>query len=323
MLISSVAYQNGRKVADIEPQDIHRYLVQPETFVWVALLDPDDRALELMQAEFNLHPLAVEDARHGHQRPKIEEYGEVLFVVLHMIEHASDGQLRVGEVAIFVGRNYILSVRSGVERGFQDVRARAENEPKLLKRGPGYVLYALMDAVVDRYFPLLQSVELELERIEEQIFAAAASPRANVEELYALKQRLMIFRHAVSPMLESIGNIYGARVPAVCTGMQEYFRDVSDHLQRLSQTIESIRESVSTAISVNLSLITLQESETMKRLASYAALIAVPTLIVGIYGMNFDNMPELHWQYGYALVWGLMAVLDGYIFYRLRKAKWL
>jgi len=247
----------------------------------------------------------------------------VLFVVLHMIEQASDGQLRVGEVAIFVGRNYILSVRSGMERGFQDVRARAENEPKLLKRGPGYVLYALMDAVVDRYFPLLQSVELELERIEEQIFAAAASPRANVEELYALKQRLMIFRHAVSPMLESIGNIYGARVPAVCTGMQEYFRDVSDHLQRLSQTIESIRESVSTAISVNLSLITLQESETMKRLASYAALIAVPTLIVGVYGMNFDNMPELHWRYGYALVWGLMAVLDGYIFYRLHKAKWL
>jgi magnesium transporter len=323
MLISSVAYQNGRKVADIEPQDIHRYLVQPETFVWVALLDPDDRALELMQAEFNLHPLAVEDARHGHQRPKIEEYGEVLFVVLHLIEQASDAQLRVGEVAIFVGRNYILSVRSGMEKGFQDVRARAENEPKLLKRGPGYVLYALMDAVVDRYFPLLQSVELELERIEEQIFADAASPRANVEELYKLKQRLMIFRHAVGPMLESIGNIYGARVPAVCAGMQEYFRDVSDHLQRLSQTIESIRESVSTAISVNLSLITLQESETMKRLTSYAALIAAPTLIVGVYGMNFDNMPELHWRYGYALVWVLMAVLDGCIFYLLRKAKWL
>ena len=275
-----------------------------------------------MAQEFRLHELAVEDARKGHQRPKIEEYGEVLFVVLHMIELASDGELRVGEVAIFVGRNYILSVRSGVEKGFQDVRARCEHEPQLLRRGPGYVLYALMDAVVDRYFPLLQSVELELERIEEQIFASA-SPRANIEALYALKQRLMIFRHAVAPMLENIGNIYGARVPAVCTGMQEYFRDVSDHLQRLSQTIESIRESVSTAISVNLSLITLQESETMKRLASYAALIAVPTLIVGIYGMNFDNMPELHWRYGYALVWVLMAALDGYIFYRLRRAKWL
>lgn len=321
MLISCVAYQNGRKLADIEPQDIHHYLVKPDCFVWVALLEADARVLELMQAEFNLHPLAVEDARHGHQRPKIEEYGEVLFAVLHMIE-AGDRELRVGEVAVFVGRNYILSVRSGVEKGFHDVRARCEQEPELLRRGPGYVLYALMDAVVDRYFPLLQSVETELEQIEEQIFAAS-SPRANIEALYTLKQRLMVFRHAVGPLLESLSNLSGTRVPPVCGGMQEYFRDVADHLQRLSQTIESIRESVSTAISVNLSMITLQESETMKRLASYAALIAVPTMLAGIYGMNFDHMPELKMPYGYPLALGVMAALDAYIFYRLRRAKWL
>jgi magnesium transporter len=322
MLISCVAYQNGRKLADIEPEDIHRYLVQPHSFVWVALLEPDERVLELMQAEFDLHPLAIEDARHGHQRPKIEEYGDVLFVVLHMIEQAEGSELRTGEVDVFVGRNFILSVRTGVEKGFREVRTRAEREPELLRRGPGYVLYALMDAVVDRYFPILQTIESDLERIEEQIFAAT-SPRANIEALYALKQRLMVFRHAVGPLLESLGNISGARVPVTCSGMQEYFRDVSDHLHRLDQTIESIRDTVSTAISVNLSMITLQESENMKRLAAYAALIAVPTLIVGLYGMNFDYMPELHWRYGYALVCGVMAAIDGYIFYRLRKAKWL
>jgi len=321
MLISSVVYQNGRKLADIEPQDIHRYLAQPDCFVWVALLEPDAATLELMQAEFDLHPLAVEDARHGHQRPKIEEYGDVLFVVLHMIE-TGETELRVGEVDVFVGRNFILSVRTGVEKGFRDVRARAEREPELLRRGPGYVLYALMDAVVDRYFPILQTIEVDLERIEEEIFAAT-SPRANIEALYVLKQRLMAFRHAVGPLLESLGNITGARVPGVCGGMQEYFRDIADHLQRLNQTIESIRDTASTAISVNLSMITLQESENMKRLAAYAALIAVPPLIVGIYGMNFDYMPELRWHYGYALVWGLMAAIDGYIFYRLRKARWL
>jgi len=321
MLISCVAYENGRKVADIEPGDIHRYLVKPDSFVWVALLEPDARSLELMQAEFNLHPLAVEDARHGHQRPKIEEYGDLLFAVLHMIEPA-DGELRVGEVAIFVGRNYILSVRSGAEKGFQEVRARAEQEPELLSRGPGYVLYALMDAVVDRYFPLLDALETELERVEEQIFAEV-SPRANIEALYGLKQKLMVFRHAVRPLLESLGDISGARVPVVCAGMREYFRDVSDHLQRLDQTIESIRETVSTAISVNLSMINLQENATMKRLAAYAALIAVPTMIVGVYGMNFEYMPELHWRYGYALVLGIMAAVDGYIFYRLRRSGWL
>jgi len=321
MLISCVAYENGRKLADIEPGDIHRYVAKPDSFVWVALLEPDARALELMQAEFNLHPLAVEDARHGHQRPKIEEYGDLLFAVLQMVEPA-DGELRVGEVAIFVGRNYILSVRSGAEKGFQDVRTRAEQEPELLSRGPGYVLYALMDAVVDRYFPLLDALETELERIEEQIFAEV-SPRANIEALYGLKQKLMVFRHAVRPLLESLGDISGARVPVVCAGMREYFRDVSDHLQRLDQTIESIRETVSTAISVNLSMINLQENATMKRLAAYAALIAVPTMIVGVYGMNFEYMPELHWRYGYALVLGIMAAVDGYIFYRLRRSGWL
>jgi magnesium transporter len=321
MLISCVAYQNGEKLADIEPNDIHKYIERPDCFVWVALFEPDARTLELMQAEFDLHPLAVEDAQHGHQRPKLEEYGDMLFVVLHMIE-PGESELRVGEVDIFVGRNFILSVRSGVEKGFRDVRARCEKEPELLRRGPGYVLYALIDAVVDRYFPVLQTIETGLERIEEQIFADT-SPRANIEALYALKQRLMALRHAVTPLLESLGNISGARVPGVCSGMQEYFRDVSDHLQRLNQTIESIRETASTAISVNLSMINLQESENMKRLAAYAALIAVPTLIVGIYGMNFDHMPELRWRYGYAIVWGVMIAIDGYIFYRLRKSKWL
>jgi magnesium transporter len=321
MLIRCVAYQNGERLADIEPNEIHTYLGRPDCFVWVALFEPDSRTLELMQAEFALHPLAVEDARHGHQRPKIEEYGDCLFVVLHMVE-PGDSELRIGEVDVFVGRNYILSVRSGAEKGFSDVRARCEREPQLLRRGPGFVLYALLDAVVDRYFPILQTIEEDLERIEEEIFAAT-SPRANIEALYALKQRLMVFRHAVTPLLESLGNISGARVPGVCSGMQEYFRDVSDHLHRLSQTIESIRDTVSTAISVNLSMITLQESENMKRLAAYAALITVPTLIVGIYGMNFDHMPELHLRYGYALVLGAMAAIDGYIFYRLRKAGWL
>jgi magnesium transporter len=321
MLVSCVAYQNGERIADIEPQDIHRYIVKPGAFVWVALLEPEPRALELMQAEFDLHPLAVEDARHGHQRPKIEEYGDSVFAVLHVIE-LHDGELRTGELDIFAGPNYVLTIRSGVEKGFQDVHARCEHEPALLRNGSGYVLYALMDAVVDRYFPVLETIETELELIEERIFANG-SPRANIEALYGLKQRLTKIRHAVAPLLESLDNLSGARVPAVCSGMTEYFRDIVDHLQRLNQTIESIRETVSTAISVNLSMITLQESETMKRLAAYAALVAIPTMIAGIYGMNFTSMPELDWKYGYAAALAAMALLDGYVFFRLRKAKWL
>lgn len=321
MLINCVAYRNGERFADIEPHEIHNYIVKPDCFVWVALFEPDSRTLELMQAEFDLHPLAIEDARHGHQRPKIEEYGESLFAVFHMIEPV-EGELRLGEVNLFVGRNYILTVRSRAERGFTEVRSRSENEPQLLKYGPGYVLYAVLDAVVDRYFPVLHELENELERIEEQIFADV-SPRANIEALYALKQKLMTCRHAVGPLLEALSNITGARSPVICTGMQEYFRDVSDHLLRLSQMIESARETIATAISVNLSMITLRESETMKRLAAYAALIGVPTLIAGIYGMNFDVMPELRWRHGYATALGVMTLIDIYLFYRLRKAQWL
>jgi len=282
MLISCVAYKDGHKIADIGIDEVQNYVSQPGFLVWVALREPDAETLDRLQHLLGLHPLAVEDARNGHQRPKVEDYGDSLFAVMQIIE--PDGaELRVGEVAVFAGRNYVVSVRSHAERGFQEVRARCEREPELLRLGSGFVLYALADAVVDRYFPLLDLLEAELESVEERIFANNGSPRANIEALYDLKNRLMIVKHAVAPLLEGVSNLSGARVPALCAGLREYFRDVYDHLLRLNQTIESIRDSVATATSVNLSMISLQENETMKRLAAYAALIAVPTLIAGIY----------------------------------------
>ncbi|HEU4616621.1 MAG TPA: magnesium/cobalt transporter CorA [Gammaproteobacteria bacterium] len=322
MLVNCVAYQDGKKVADIAPTEIRDYLSRPRGFVWVALNDPTAPELEAMQREFDLHPLAVEDAQRGHQRPKIEEYGDSLFTVLHVVEPVDD-RFHVGEIAIFTGPNYVLSVRSGTVKGFHEVRARCEREPELLRQGSGYVLYALMDAVVDRYFPILDRLENELDAIEQRIFAPESSPRANIEALYELKQRLVVMKHAVAPLLEAVSNLAGARVPAICAGIREYFRDVSDHLQRLNQAADSIRDTIATAISVNLSMVTLQENETTKRLAAYGALVAVPTMIAGIYGMNFVHMPELGWRYGYAVTLLVMAALDGWLFYRLRKAKWL
>jgi magnesium transporter len=321
MLINCVAYQDGKKLADIRPDEIHDYLLGPGAFVWVALRDPDDTELKAMQEEFDLHPLAVEDARHGHQRPKLEEYGDSLFAVLHTVEPAGN-ELNVGEVDVFIGRNYVLSIRNRTERGFADVRARCEREPELLRHGSAYVLYALIDAVVDRYFPVLDSLEIELESIEERIFEGR-STRANIEDLYALKQKLMTLKHATEPLLEGLGKLHGGRVPYMCAGMQEYFRDVYDHLVRITLSIDSIREMVTTAVSVNLSLITLQENETTKRLASYAALVAVPTMIAGVYGMNFEHMPELRWPIGYPITIAVMVVIDAFLFWRFRKAGWL
>lgn len=321
MLVNSVAYRDGRKIADVAREDIHTYLERNDSILWVAVRDPGPQELDQLEEQFDLHPLAIEDARHGHQRPKFEEYGDSLFFVLHMIE--PDGEdLRVGEVDIFVAHNYVLSVRSRSERNFADVRARCEREPELMKHGTGYILYALIDAVVDRYFPILDTIETRLENIEDRIFAGT-SPRANIEALYDLKQQLMTLKHATAPLLEAVGKLHGGRVPQICSGLGDYFRDVSDHLVRINQNIDAAREMVTTAISVNLSMITLQENEVTKRLAGYAALVAVPTLIAGIYGMNFEQMPELKWVWGYPLALGAMVGIDGYLFYRFRKAKWL
>jgi magnesium transporter len=326
MLISCVAYQNGSKLADIPSSDISEYVSRPDCFVWVALFEPSPEELDEMAEEFGLHELAVDDARHGHQRPKIEEYGDSLFAVLHAVEQAKtpdgDDEIVTGEVDIFVGPNYVLSVRQNTQVGFAAVRARAEREPELLMHGSGYVFYALMDNVVDRYFPILDGLETELEKIEEQIFARDAA-RSNIESLYALKQKLMVLKHAVDPLMEATGRLYGGRVPQICNGMGEYFRDVYDHLHRIHSTIEGIREMLTTAIQVNLGMISLTDSEVTKKLAAWAAIIAVPTMVAGIYGMNFENMPELKWTYGYPIAVAVMVVVDLLLYFNFKKVKWL
>ena len=321
MLINCVVYQDGRKLADIAQSAIHEYLDKPGTFVWVALRDAAEAEIDQVSKEFDLHPLAVEDARHGHQRPKIEEYGDELFTVLHVVESAGD-ELHVGEVNVFTGPNCVLSIRNRTEQGFSSVRTRCEREPELLRHGSGYVLYALMDAVVDRYFPVLDAIESELEAIEARIFANTA-PRANIEALYYVKQKITTLKHATAPLMDAVSKLYGGRVPLVCHGMGEYFRDVYDHLVRLNQSLDTMRDTVATAIQVNLAMITIGESEVTKRLAAYAALVAVPTMVAGVYGMNFAHMPELKWLWGYPFAVGLMVVIDALLFVRFRRAGWL
>ncbi len=321
MLVNCVAYQKGRKLGDIRKEEISDYVHRPDTFVWVALYEPAPEDLDEMARQFELHPLAAEDARHGHQRPKVEEYADQVFAVLHTAELRGE-DLHCGEVSLFVGANFVLSVRRGTEHGFQAVRERAEREPELLGHGSGFVFYAIMDNVVDRYFPVVDALEVSLEKIEERIFAGN-SPRANIEALYDLKHKAMVVRHAVEPLIEAVHKLYGGRVPQVCNRSQEYFRDVYDHLLRVSQQLDGLRDMSVTALSVNLAMITLEDNKVTKRLASYAALIAVPTLVAGIYGMNFKEMPELSWAFGYPMALLVMTVADTWIYFRLRGAGWI
>ena len=326
MLVSCVAYEQGRKIADIPVADVSEYVHRPDCFVWVALFEPTQAELDEIADEFGLHELAVEDARKGHQRPKIDEYGDSLFAVLHPVElvKLEDGtdDLRIGEVSVFVGKNYVLTVRHRTQLGFAAVRARTEREPELLRHGAGFVLYALIDNVVDRYFPVLEAIEAQLERIEDQLFGGS-TPRQNIEALYYVKQKLTTLKHAVAPLLEHVGKLYGGRVPMVCAGLGEYFRDVYDHLFRINQSIDGARETVNTAIQVALAMVNMGHGEITKRLAAYAALVAVPTMIAGVYGMNFKHMPELDWTLGYPVSIALMAGIDAFLFTRFRKAGWL
>ncbi|MDO9023234.1 magnesium/cobalt transporter CorA [Zwartia sp.] len=321
MLINCVVYKDGQKLADIQIAEISEWMTKPGCFIWVAMRDASLDELNQMQEEFSLHPLAIEDAAKGHQRPKIEEYGDTVFIVMQLLEDRDD-ELHVGEVAIFVGRNFVLSVRRGSTQNFLGVRERCEREPELLKLGSGFVSYALMDAVVDRYFPIVDALESDLEVVESQIFKENAA-RWNIERLYALKHRSATLRHAVVPLLEVVGKLHGGRVPAVCMSNQEYYRDVHDHLARINGAIDAVRDTISTAIQVNLSLVTIEDSTVVKRLAAWAAIFAVSTALAGIWGMNFEVMPELKWQYGYPVALGVIITIGGLLYWQFRRRGWL
>lgn len=321
MLINCVAYREGKKLVDLDIEAISDYLQQPDCFVWVALRDATNEELEQMREEFSLHPLAIEDAHKGHQRPKIEEYGETLFAVLHTLELA-EGAISVGELDIFVGRNFILSVRNRSSQTLLGVRDRCEREPELLRQGAGFVLYALMDAVVDRYFPLIDYIESELEAIEEKIFSKGAA-RSNIERLYEVKRQTLTLKHAVTPLMEAVGKLTSGRVPPVCANSRDYFRDVYDHLARINASLDGIRDTIGTAIQVSLSSVAIDQSDIAKRLAAWAGIFAVATAFAGIWGMNFKLMPELQWNYGYPAALVVIATACSVLFYRFRRMGWL
>ena len=321
MLINCASYKEGKKIADIEINDISDQLEDDNAFVWVALSDPVPDEIVMMQEEFDLHPLAVEDALKGNQRPKIEEYGDSLFCVVQVLKFDAD-EISVGELNIFSAPHYVLSVRNRSDVKFMGVRERCESEPALLSQGAGFVLYALLDAVVDRYFPIIEGLELELEDIEENIFDHT-STKTNIERLFALKRKVKVLKHAVAPLMEDVGKLTSGRVPVICANSTEYFRDVYDHLARINAAVDSIRETIGIAMQVSISTIALEQNNIQKRLASWAAIFGVATAFAGIWGMNFEKMPELKWAYGYPLAVGVIVFACTFLYWRFKKSAWL
>ncbi len=322
VLINCVVYGEGKRLREISIREIPQWRDRPDCFVWVALHDPSHAELAELQEIFGLHDLAIEDVLQRDQRPKIEDYDGTLFFVVHLVDF--DGsQVQVGEVNVFVGPGFALSVRSGSDRSLHGVREQAERDPELLSHGPGYVIYALVDAIVDLYFPVVEALEHQLEAIEATMFATEGT-RDNVRRLYHLKQQVERLRHSVAPLGDAIAKLFGAaRVPAVVLPTATYFRDVTDHLQSISGAIDRLRDAIATAIHANLTLVTIEQSDISKRLAAWAAIFAAMTALAGIWGMNFRYMPELDWTLGYPAALAAMVVVALLLYRRFRRAGWI
>lgn len=321
-VVNCVRYGRDGSRSDITLDAISDVLsVDDGSFVWVGLYEPGEELLDKLQEEFDLHDLAVEDAHHAHQRPKIEAYGNSLFIAVHTAQ-ALDGGVKFGETHLFVGPRYLVTVRHGTALSYSSVRSRCEREPELMALGPAYGLYAVLDFIVDNYLPIVDEFREQLNALEQDIFAESFS-RDTVRKLYELKRDLTRLRLAVTPMQDITGQLTRVHTHLVGEEMRLYFRDVYDHILRVSDATDTLREMLTAAMSVNLSLVTVAQGEVVKRLAGWAALLAAPTLITSWYGMNFPHMPEFATRFGYPGVIGLTAVVVGGLFVLLRRARWL
>ncbi|MEP6844955.1 MAG: magnesium/cobalt transporter CorA [Panacibacter sp.] len=321
-VINCAAYSEGRRVANVELNNISKVLQQPDHFVWIGLHEPGEEILNQVQKQFCLHDLAVEDAHNAHQRPKIEAYGDTLFIVLRTAQMNAAHHIDFGETHFFVGPNFIVTVRHGSGVSYADVRHRCESTPHLLSKGQGFALYAIMDFIVDQFYPVVHEMEMELQSIEDKIFKEKPS-RETTEQIYQLKRELLEIKRAVSPLIDICNKLMRFDIKLIAEETQAYFRDIYDHAIRINEMVDNARELLNTALDANFSLISISQSEVSKKMAGWAAIIAVPTLVAGFYGMNFRFMPELEWQYGYPFVVTLTisSCLIVYLFFR--RAGWL
>ncbi len=320
-VVAASVYAGGRRVADIAIEQAGDWAKKPGHVVWIGLYEPSAALLRRVQAQFHLHDLAIEDAGKAHQSPKLEQYGEAIFVVARTAQMV-DGHIGFGETHIFVGSGYVVSVRHGASASYAAVRERCESCPKVLSHGEDYILYAILDFIADNYQPVLDAIQAEVEGIEDAVFGTPPG-RTDVHRLYLLRRDLLRLRNAAVPLVEVCSRLEHADVVPIDPVMQPLFRDVSDHLKRAREEIDALREVLAFAFEASLMTGQAEQNEITRRLAAWAAILAVPTAIAGIYGMNFEHMPELTWQYGYFAVLGAIAVICGLLYRRFRRAGWL
>ena len=323
-VINSAAYHNGVRVANVPISDVGDAWRHSDRFIWVGLFEPNEQLLAHIQEAFGLHELAIEDANNAHQRPKLEIYDDSMFVVLRTARLSDEGEHRIefGETHVFLGPRYVVTVRHGSLQSHVGLRARCEALPQMLAKGEGFVLHALIDFIVDQYFPITDALEQELDELEEQIFSGKFV-RSVTARIYHLRRDLLSLKQAVTPLIEVSARLSRMTSNLIPPDTRPYFQDVHDHVIRIADLIESLQQLSHIAFEANLALISVSQNDDTKRLAAWAAILAVPTLIAGLYGMNFTFMPEKDWLYGYPASILLMFSLCGFLYRWFRKVGWL
>lgn len=322
-VINCVAYADGRRIDRVGISDIGNLLRQSDKFVWIGLHEPDETLLAEAQQQFGLHDLAIEDAHRAHQRPKVETYGDTLFIVLRTAQvDQEQHEIHFGETHFFLGSNFLLTVRHGSSLSYSEVRSRCESMPQLLRKGPSFPLYAVMDSIVDQYFPIVAELDEELERLEGEIFGGRPD-RQTTTRVYKLKRDLLEVKHAVSPLIDICNRLMRFDSTLIGEETRPYFRDIYDHALRINEMVDNTRELLTSVLEVNFSLISISQNEVSKKFAGWAAILGVPTMVAGIYGMNFKFIPELSWHMGYPVVLGLTLCFCIFLYVRFRRSGWL
>lgn len=319
-VVAAYVYRDGVRVreASLDPGGLE---LGPDEFVWIGLFEPDEAELRTLEERFGLHSLAVEDALSAHQMPKVEIYGSELFVVARTADLAEE-RIVYGETHVFVGRKYVVTVRHGSARAHTQLRAQLEASPALLRHGADYVLHAILDFVVDGYQPIVESIEEAVLEMEQRALDTFLS-RAEVARIFNLRRQLIRFRRILGPMEEVASRLERLELPCIDAETRPYFRNVSDHVRRVISRVDGLRETLASVFEVSNLLEQQRQSAITRKLAAWAAILAVPTAVAGIYGMNFDVMPELRWRYGYFAVLTAIGVLCGYLYMRFKRSRWL
>ena len=321
MVMACAGYEDGRRVAELDVADCAAFADRPGRFVWGGLFEPSEEILRSLQRQFGLHELAVEDALRAHQRPKLDVFGDSLFMVLRTARQAEAG-IVFGETHVFAGKGYVISVRHGDTSSYGAVRSRCEASPRLLANGEDYVLYAIMDFVVDNSLPIVESMEKQADTIEDAVQSAVVG-RRTIGRIAGLRRDLLRLRRATAPMLDVCNRLQRFAMPFIDEDIRPYYRDVRDHVVRINESIDILRDVLSDAFETHLLLAANRQGEVTRQLAGWAAILAVPTAIAGIYGMNFEYMPELKQPWAYPLVLLVIACVCTALFLRFRRIGWI